>query len=350
MRRSSHSLFGAVVLSRPSLFVHPYLILLLLGIVAPISLADDAALLQDTIKAYADNPGDTLFLHVRIAPGVIFHPETSAPHKNVALDAVDISEVGHEINSVATPKYKHLTLCFAKLNELSASQCQDWSSHWSRPAWDATSNRPCQRGICSIVLLLSSGLIHEPQCSALPRIHLKKISSLNKNSCRNQGHDGPTCRAPVFDITANRSMTDNVDPRLELILNEQLDLNDRILGISSHQHTYRPYPTNPSEIQHFFVGQEHIISELQDILEARRFDAASDSCKVLVLVFAGIFGTGKTLLAGLIASAIHGQDLEELRMAGKFFRQDMESWSNPEASDALFGVKQASYHSFPFYL
>ena len=77
----------------------------------------------------------------------------------------------------------------------------------------------------------------------------------------------------MFDITANRSMTDNVDPRLELILNEQLDLNDRILGISSHQHTYRPYPTNPSEIQHFFVGQEHIISELQEGVEVFKYIA-----------------------------------------------------------------------------
>jgi ABC-type glutathione transport system ATPase component len=194
------------------------------------------------------------------------------------------------------------------------------------------------------VLLVSSGAIREPHCSALPQVHLKKISSV-KSGCRNHGTNGSSCRSPVFDIATNRSTFGNADPRLELILNDQLDLHSRILGVGSNQRIYRPFPSNISDMKHFFVGQEHIMSELKSILDEREFDVASHSSKVLVLVFAGVSGTGKTMLAELIANVIHGQSVDELKADGKFFQQDMGGWQNPEDSDALFGVKQASYHS-----
>ena len=346
MCRSLHSFLGSARPAHPNLVHHSRCILLLICLLAPISLADDAAHLQDIIRAYADRPGDTLILHVRVSPGVMFKPETFALHKNIALDTIDISKVGHDINSGAKPNYKSITLCVANLNELSASQCKEWSSYWSQPAWDASSHRPCQRGICSIVLLVSSGPIRDPHCSALPQIHLKQISN-SKSGCRNQGIDGTSCRAPVFDISTNRSTSDNSDPRLELILSDQLALHSRILGVGAHQRIYRPFPSNISDMKHFFVGQEHIMSELKSILDEREFDIASHSSKVLVLVFAGVSGTGKTMLAELIANVIHGQSIDELKADGKFFQQDMGGWQNPEDSDALFGVKQASNHSWP---
>jgi len=313
--------------------------LLLLLCVAAVSLADDAAQLRDVIHAYADNPGDILILHARVAPGVIFDPEPFSRHKNIAFDTVDISKVDHEINSDAVPRYHGITLCVANLNELSPSQCKDWSSDWSQPVWDAGSNRSCQRGICSIVLLVSSRRIREPECSALPVIHLKKISSV-KHGCTHQPVDPSTCRLPVFDIGTEQLVHHAADPRLELILHHQLDLHRRILGSKSQQNLIPPFPTKFSELKHFFVGQEHIMSDLQNILDVRQFDDSSGNSRVLVLVFAGVSGTGKTMLAELIASVIHGQSVDELKSSGKFFQQDMGTWQNADESDALFGVKQ----------
>ena len=82
------------------------------------------------------------------------------------------------------------------------------------------------------------------------------------------------------------------------------------------------------------------MSELEDILTLRQFDEGGGNSKVLVLCFAGLSGTGKTMLAELIASVIHGKGADDLRAEGKFFEQSMGTWQNPEDSDALFGVKQ----------
>lgn len=337
-----HQSFGLFFGSSP---VRLLLLYVLLAASTAISLADDATHLRDVIYAYADKPGDTLILHARVVPGIDFDPETFSRHKNIAFDAVDISKVGHEINADAKPKYDDLTLCVANLNQLSSSQCKDWSSYWSQPVWDANANRSCQRGKCSIVLLVSSGRIREPECAALPHIHLKKISVV-KNGCRGQGLDSSTCRSPVFDLTADYSARDVLDPRLELVLNEQLDLHHRILGTKSREELVRPFPTEVSDLKYFFVGQEHIMSELQDILSIRQFDEGGNNSKVLVLVFAGISGTGKTMLAKLIAQIIHKLSGDEVEAQGKYFRQDMNGWRSPEDSDALFGVKQASLAFF----
>ena len=88
------------------------------------------------------------------------------------------------------------------------------------------------------------------------------------------------------------------------------------------------------------------MSELQDILSIRQFDEGGNNSKVLVLVFAGISGTGKTMLAKLIAQIIHKLSGDEVEAQGKYFRQDMNGWRSPEDSDALFGVKQASLAFF----
>ena len=332
MARLYHSLSDSFI---------PACLILLLCLFVPTSHANHAALLRDVIHAYADNPGDTLILHVRVAPGASFDPETFSRHKNIAFDAVDVSKIEHEINSEATPKYHGLTLCVANLNQLSPSQCKGWSSHWSQPMWDTASNRSCQRGICSIVLLVSSGLVQEPECSALLRVHLKKVSSAN-GGCKLQAVGSSSCIFPVFDLTTGASIAaaDVVDPRLELILNDQLDLHARILGTGSKQDSVRSFPTEFSHLKNFFVGQEHIMSELKDILTLRKFDEGGGNSRVLVLCFAGLSGTGKTMLAELIASVIHGKGADDLRAEGKFFEQSMGTWQNPEDSDALFGVKQ----------
>jgi hypothetical protein len=154
----------------------------------------------------------------------------------------------------------------------------------------------------------------------------------------------------VFDIAAEHASdaaAGTVDPRLELILRDQLELHYRILGIKSHKDSVRSYPTSFSDVKHFFVGQEHVMSDLKDILSIRQFEEGGKNSKVLVLVFAGVSGTGKTMLTELIANVIHGESIEELMSQGKYFRQDMGTWRNPEDSDALFGTKQASRLAFP---
>ena len=313
--------------------------IILLLVTAAVSLADDAADLKRIIHAYADSPGDTLMLHARIAPGIVFDPEPLTWHPNIAFDTLHISNAG-EANANAVPSFHNLKLCVANLNQMSSSQCRDWSSVWSKPAWHPPSNRPCQRGICSIVLLLSSAPVREPECSALPIIHLKKLSNTT-NGFKNPTPGCSSCRPPRFHITATRSIADGDDPRLALLLNHQLALHSSILGTQSRG-VVPQFPSDFSDMKNFFVGQEHIMGELKDILSLRKFDEGAKNSRVLVLVFAGVSGTGKTMLAELIANVIHGNSIDELKAEGKFFQQDMGSWQNPEDSDSLFGVKQAS--------
>jgi hypothetical protein len=323
--------------------VRPVCLILLLAISAATSRADDSAILTDVIHSYANNPGDSLIIHVHHAPDFSFRPEIFTRHRNIAFDIVHASSVSPEINSQATPKYHGITTCVVNLNELSSSECKAWSSVWSQPLWDPESHRPSQRGICSIVILVSSGLIREAECSALPRIHLKKISTA-KNGCINDTPGSSSCRLPVFDISTHH-VPEGADPRLESTLREQLDLHARILGTGAS-----PFPSDFSDLKKFFVGQEHILSELKDVLSLRKLEEGAKNSRVLVLVFAGVSGTGKTMLASLIANIIHGKSIDDLQREGKFFEQSMGNWANPEDSDALFGVKQASDHPPPAFI
>ena len=86
--------------------------IILLLVTAAVSLADDAADLKRIIHAYADSPGDTLMLHARIAPGIVFDPEPLTWHPNIAFDTLHISNAG-EANANAVPPFHNLKLCEA---------------------------------------------------------------------------------------------------------------------------------------------------------------------------------------------------------------------------------------------
>jgi len=286
---------------------------------ASLSSALDAADLKRIVHAYADAPGDTLFLHVHTVAGVAFDLEPLTWHSNIALDTVNVSNTSIQINDNAAPSFHALKICVADLNAMSSNQCRDWSSLWSKPAWDAASNRCCQRGACSIVLLLQSQQVREAECSALPITHVKKMngntSILSPNS--------PPFFLPLFHITHPLPISDASDPRLARVLHEQLALHAHILGASSH--VVPPFPADFADMKSFFVGQvggrlivpavvlgcaacdyslwlpprlmtlpaiinhtpspcqtpqEHIMSELRDILSLRAFDEGAQNSKV----------------------------------------------------------------------